>query len=650
SWMLCRGWGPNFQSLKMLQEPDAEYPSFGSSQIYKSRGNFLSITSLGSRCTCSCIELEDGSMCIDVYDVVNMFLISSIALTSAPIYAQYSSGLKSYDLSLHSSSQEAYILSTDSMHKLKVLDWKVLVDKLIEAGEWLNALSLCLQYYETRIKKRAGLKPTLSRSVSHTISNHPFLRYEATLVIPRHEPPPRISNTLAALSPKTPTEEEEVLCGYLRKYIQLAFENAPPKSSSNSHYRMLASVCIEFCVVTERLDVLFKEVFRKFVEIGHGNNFVDLLEPEVVGGRLRYISPEVMNEFVEYCRVGGDLRRVERCLLHMDVKILDFDSVLKLLRKNKLYTALLHIYTSGLNDFVTPLQMLYEDIFDSATKCEDVGAFERRRREEEEECKTWFKQQKFKLVEGTFEYYGGMGLLYARRCLKGERWPRGGDLGGGEEPRVRSEVMKLFCEEKYLVSKNPQNRREVEGYRAMSFPYIRMALLLDARAALDLFAVYLENGGGQEQAEEDEDEEEGDETTTKQQNDPCSSPRIDGEKIVEVLINVFSKDDSSPPNSPASQAFFLSFVADMLEKQQLETPAALTHETLSWLATKANETNNQGRLVRVLNALQLTPNSYRRDEAISAVKGHNRAEIILFKGKDGEQSQFGEGETLNCEK
>lgn len=68
----------------------------------------------------------------------------------------------------------------------------------------------------------------------------------------------------------------------------------------------------------------------------------------------------------------------------MDVKILDFDSVLKLLRKNKLYTALLHIYTSGLNDFVTPLQMLYEDIFDSATKCEDVGAFERRRREEEE--------------------------------------------------------------------------------------------------------------------------------------------------------------------------------------------------------------------------------------------------------------------------
>ena len=133
---------------------------------------------------------------------------------------------------------------------------------------------------------RSGLRPsTLSRSVSHTISNHPFL------------------------SPKQPTPEEEHLSSYLQKYLTLAFENAPPAASSVSHYRMLASVVIEFCVVTQRLDVLYNDIFSKFVDKRQAHTFVDLLEPFVVTDQLKYISPVVMSEFVDYCKLAGDLRR-----------------------------------------------------------------------------------------------------------------------------------------------------------------------------------------------------------------------------------------------------------------------------------------------------------------------------------------------------
>ena len=76
-------------------------------------------------------------------------------------------------------------------------------------------------------------------------------------------------------------------------------------------------------------------MFASFLEAGHAHTFVDLLEPFIVADRLKYISPEVMGEFVDYCKLGGDLKKVERCLLHVDVKILDFDSVLRLLRKEK---------------------------------------------------------------------------------------------------------------------------------------------------------------------------------------------------------------------------------------------------------------------------------------------------------------------------
>ena len=56
--------------------------------------------------------------------------------------------------------------------------------------------------------------------------------------------------------------------------------------------------------------------------------------------------------------------------------------------------------------------------------------------------------------------------------------------------------MDLLREEKYLVSKNPQNRREAVEYRGASFPYLRMLLLLDARACLNLLKLYLERGKG----------------------------------------------------------------------------------------------------------------------------------------------------------
>ena len=55
-------------------------------------------------------------------------------------------------------------------------------------------------------------------------------------------------------------------------------------------------------------------------------------QPFVLSDQLTYISPLVMSTFVEFCKISNDLGRVERCLVHLDVKVMDFDSVLKLLR------------------------------------------------------------------------------------------------------------------------------------------------------------------------------------------------------------------------------------------------------------------------------------------------------------------------------
>lgn len=83
--------------------------------------------------------------------------------------------------------------------------------------------------------------------------------------------------------------------------------------------------------------------------------------------------------FIAHCKDIKDLSTVERCLLHMDCSLMDFDSILSLLKKNMLYTGMFHVYSSGLDDYVSPLELLFEGIFDEAeTTIDSFGAARRK--------------------------------------------------------------------------------------------------------------------------------------------------------------------------------------------------------------------------------------------------------------------------------
>ena len=94
--------------------------------------------------------------------------------------------------------------------------------------------------------------------------------------------------------------------------------------------------------------------------------FLDLLEPYILKEKITYLAPEVMAAFVDNFQHRGDLGAVERCLLHMDVKVLDFNTIVTICRKHRLYSALCHVYTRGLDDFTTPLELLLEGAITAA--------------------------------------------------------------------------------------------------------------------------------------------------------------------------------------------------------------------------------------------------------------------------------------------
>ena len=78
---------------------------------------------------------------------------------------------------------------------------------------------------------------------------------------------------------------------------------------------------------------------------------------------------------MQHFQSRGLLRRVEQCIIHMDMSVIDFQQVAKLCRENELYSGLIYIFNAGCNDYVGPAEELLKKLADS-----DGAAAEAKRR------------------------------------------------------------------------------------------------------------------------------------------------------------------------------------------------------------------------------------------------------------------------------
>ena len=88
--------------------------------------------------------------------------------------------------------------------------------------------------------------------------------------------------------------------------------------------------------------------------------FLEVLEAPLLTGQLPSISPLVLTTLLEHYLERGEGSTGERCLLAVQgesLNGLDFDHVLGLLRRHKLYTGLAHLYTRGLLDYLSPIKV-----------------------------------------------------------------------------------------------------------------------------------------------------------------------------------------------------------------------------------------------------------------------------------------------------
>ena len=159
----------------------------------------------------------------------------------------------------------------------------------------------------------------------------------------------------------------------LNGYLKSSLNNECPRSGKIDlliqHYRNVLPRSIDYCLLIDRLDLLFGLIYDLFSKdsIAHGI-YLQCLEPYILKNRFDTISPMVLRDFINYYIDNNHFNQLEQCLNRLDVSSLDLDHIIQISRKHNLYMTLLHVYSDAFKDFTTILREIIDKLEDDFTQ------------------------------------------------------------------------------------------------------------------------------------------------------------------------------------------------------------------------------------------------------------------------------------------
>ncbi|TDH68280.1 hypothetical protein CCR75_004472 [Bremia lactucae] len=422
--VLARGWGNRVQFLEVVFPGGKNYslarhgfPTFDEHDQIESSSAVMATQWLGDQVVVYLNSHDE----ICVYDVMSRQELEIVDVSSLElVFASYrGKNARSFSNSFRGCYNILYLLGLKELQTARVLPWTQRIDLLVDDGEWLEALALALDHYEG-LKMAAADRAARDRfppvffrdkqndqclvDILHMcqtnqrtgekedVFRHEESAEEVRWVCGEVPYPPDIAKKLEETLQKArsgertknfvPISVAERVADLLIEYVRLAIANAPGSTAAaggelslnkigmkldlaKSHYQMLAGVCIEYCALIGRTDLLFGEIYTRFKDANKLSVLVELLEPYILSEKLRSLSPAAMEEFVRHFSAQGKIAQVEQCLLHLNVAELDLDTILKLCHDHELYSALIYIYNEGMDDFTTPIDVLLEACLDA---------------------------------------------------------------------------------------------------------------------------------------------------------------------------------------------------------------------------------------------------------------------------------------------
>ncbi|XP_008229220.1 PREDICTED: vacuolar protein sorting-associated protein 8 homolog [Prunus mume] len=388
-----------------------------------------------------------------------------------------------------------YVLGPMHLIVSRLLPWKERIQVLRRAGDWMGALNMAMTIYDGQAHGVVDLPRTLV-AVQEAIKS-----YLVELLLSYVEEV--FSYISVALGNQI---------GIMDQVDDLNSKSSSVHSEIKEQYTRVGGVAVEFCVHIKRTDILFDEIFSKFVAVQQRDTFLELLEPYILKDMLGSLPPEIMQVLVEHYSRKGWLQRVEQCVLHMDISSLDFNQVVRLCREHGLYSALVYLFNKGLDDFRSPLEELLVVLQNS--KKEGATAL------------------------------GYRMLVYLKYCFSGLAFPPGqGTIPPLRLPSLRTELLQFLLE----GSDAPNSRAGGGEYLNLYF-----LLELDTEATLDVLrCAFIEdeiskpNVSSHDSADANMELPDGNNSMAQSQNSMVQN-------TVDTLIHIVSKGISQTDGSPSN--------------------------------------------------------------------------------------------------
>jgi hypothetical protein len=243
--------------------------------------------------------------------------IGSIASQSMPEVCLYDNRV------IVCTSEDMYVMTTRSPFDS--------VDALITQGKYIEALGLIIEH----IHKSPALLFIEAETIQKYILNYVLL---AVTPAPTHHH-----------NQHHPGSGTSICGGVVSSASYISLSGAS-SSYNNSHLYLVASVCIEYCVVTKNTSLLFQEIYRLFASYHLDSILLNAFEPFIYHKQISSMPAHIVQAFLQNSLKQQQYNSIERCVFYFDLNTLDLDFLTRFLYTNQMVSAFLYLYSQCVGD------------------------------------------------------------------------------------------------------------------------------------------------------------------------------------------------------------------------------------------------------------------------------------------------------------
>ncbi|KAJ8003390.1 hypothetical protein DPEC_G00147830 [Dallia pectoralis] len=361
-------------------------------------------------------ELETIDMA-EVQLVYNSSHFKSLATGGNVSQALALVGEKACYQSVCSYGGQMIILGTKSAHVMTLRSWRERVDCLLKQERFVEALSLAWSFHEGTAKAVLGLfgDPAKRKGI--------------------------VADKMVEI---------------LFQYAEHALKKCPEHGKiqvMEQHFQDMVPVMVDYCLLLQRTELLFNQLYGRLGEncVARGV-FLESLEPYIVSERLGCLNAVVMRDLLAHLQDNNMMDSIGNCLVHMDITSLDIQQVVQMCWANQLYDAMIYVFNQGINDFISPMEKLFQVISPPL--------------------------RQGRALTDEQVVMGNKLLVYISCCLAGRAYPLG-DIPEDLVSQVKNQVFE------FLIGVHSADAGPDEDM----FPYIRTLLHFDTREFLNVLAL-----------------------------------------------------------------------------------------------------------------------------------------------------------------